>query len=211
LNLILDKEINIRKIIGYWIVAFCVYFFLNDRTAVCLIFIMPLLKLVIEKIIGCDKLKFFWIVLCMVPIICLAISIITVKLYRTNVLIQQLDILLNYRITLNYRNFHEWGTTLLGQKATFESKKGIYNTVDNSYMCLIIQMGIVATALYMIVDMINIKKAFVIKNAAVITSILLLSVYALTESSVIDVLFYVPMLYLVAKDSNNNEELNKLT
>lgn len=72
-------------------------------------------------------------------------------------------------------------------------------------------MGIVATALYMIVDMINIKKAFVIKNAAVITSILLLSVYALTESSVIDVLFYVPMLYLVAKDSNNNEELNKLT
>jgi hypothetical protein len=209
-NLVLQKKFKLKNILPYWMIAIFVYLLLNSRTVVALIVLMPLLRLLIEKLIEKKKNMLVLLISSGAPIMCLLLTLVTTKLYESNLLVQKLDLFLSNRIYLNYRNLTEWGTSWFGQATQFFSDKiyfnsvtgtySTFNTVDNTYMCLVIQMGIIATVIYIIINILNIRKAYIYKNSALLVGIILLSIYGVTESSVIEVFINFPLLYLFALD-----------
>lgn len=184
---------------------------INNRS-ICLLLIFTIaLYLILKKVIvgkkSCSFLKF---AICLFPLSLLSITILFACLYESNRFIHILDQVLNYRIYLNYYNLKSYGVPVLGQYAYFNSGEAIYNpvtdmystfnTVDCAYVILLIQMGIIGTLIYLFSYAKTISKAFLNNNLTLLVSIIVISIYGLVESNILEIWINFPILYLFSKD-----------
>ena len=189
--------------------ALLVYFIINNRSVVFLILITPLCLRYFKYLVQSNKDNKWWKkIVIWLPVICIFSCIITAEMYPANALIQKLDMIFNQRIYLNYRNITLYGVKVFGQHVLWGTGQTFYNsvtrtysdynTVDNSYVCLLIQMGAITTAAYVLLYARVAKKMFKEKNAEMLCFIVILALYGMTESSIIDVFINVPLISLMA-------------
>lgn len=113
----------------------------------------------------------------------------------------------------------QYGVNIFGQATSWQLNENFYNsvtglystynTVDNAYICLLIQMGVVSTVIYIVAFIKNVKMAFDNNDSVLIMMILLLAMYGITESSTIEVFINIPFIYLLSSKTtyaDNNRE-----
>ena len=200
---------HIKILIVTAVIALFVYFVINNRSVVFLTLLAPLCLQCFKHLVNSNKgniiLKntIVWL-----PVICILICIITAEMYPINSVIQKIDVLFNQRIYLNYRNITLYGVKIFGQYIIWGNGQtfynpitgtySTYNTVDNSYICLLIQMGVAMTVIYVLLFAKVAKKMFAEKNAALLCFMVILAFYGMTESSILDVFVSVPFISLMS-------------
>ena len=118
---------------------------------------------------------------------------------------------------MNYYNFSKSGVNFFSTGVSFVSGENIYNevtgyyskynTIDNSYVCLILQMGLVATLTYIIGHITVCKKALEENNISVLTSIILITILGMFESSILEIYINIPFLYMLT--NNGTKDITK--
>lgn len=162
------------------------------------------------------KKRFIEFALSVLPAILMMFSLFTAVLYRKNAFVQWLNSLFNERIVMNSYILMTKGISLFGQPIEYHglTTEAIYNpvtkswshfmTIDNAYVCLIIEFGLITTIVFGIIYfklMQNLFKYGAINIAFVMT---IISLYGVTESSIISVYVAFPFVLLL------NERLKKL-
>lgn len=214
------KQIKKNECFIVWLVSLLIFFIINNRAVVILLILAPILNFVIAYCLRNRKLKStlkksFYVL----PILLIGLCVVTAYIYPYNFYIQELDIVLNNRIFLNYRNLVQYGVNIFGQATSWQLNENFYNsvtglystynTVDNAYICLLIQMGVVSTVIYIVAFIKNVKMAFDNNDSVLIMMILLLAMYGITESSTIEVFINIPFIYLLSSKTtyaDNNRE-----
>lgn len=189
-------------------IALCVLLFTDNRTVVILLIALPVIINLCKASIK-RKSKIFRMCVYTCPIICFLICIITLKLYPTSIFVQKLNPIVSSRIYLNYYNFNRYGFSLFGQNIWFNTGEAIYNevtggystfnTVDNTYICLLIQMGMCSVGVLLCAYLSLIKKTFLRKKFILIAVIIVLCLYGLFESSMLVIYMNFPFLYLLSQ------------
>lgn len=144
------------------------------------------------------------------PIICIVITLATTLMYDTSNIIQLLNIVLSTRIFLNYYNYNKYGISILGQQTLFTSNEvlynpvtkqyGTYNTIDSSYMCLLLQFGILGTFVWSVAHYFLIDKIIQHKQYVLFSISIIILLFGLLESSVLEISINFPLIYLLASD-----------
>lgn len=148
------------------------------------------------------------ILLMSLPVILLSITVLTAKLYENNVLVQSLDPLFSGRISLNWYNLTMKGVTLLGQRVEYHGiiDEEIYNpitntwahymTIDNSYVSLLVEFGILATIVVLIAYFMLIKKLYKYGMMNIVLIMSLLCLHGMMESSTFSIYVSFPFILL---------------
>ena len=96
-------------------------------------------------------------ILAVLPVILMIATILTAILYQSNAFVQRLDVMFSARISMNSYILANKGVALFGQTVEYHGllTEAIYNpvkqtwsnymTIDNAYMSLIIEFGVLAT------------------------------------------------------------------
>lgn len=140
-------------------------------------------------------------------VLCGGFSFITAMLYPHSKIVQLLDNLFSSRIWLNYYNLNKYRLTLFGQNIQFWDMTSVvynpikniystYMTVDNVYVSMILQMGLVSGVLVSILCYKAVIKHAKKKQYALIIILTLLSAYGIVENSVMSVYVCFPLLIL---------------
>ena len=209
----LSKEkISWRECFVIWTVGIAQIFIINNRSILLLLLIAPILAIILKRS------KVVSILIYVFPLLCVALSLLTAYMYPNSSLIQNLDVLTSHRIYLNYYNIDINGIRLFGQHIQFHDSKNIFNsvtgqyssfnTVDNSYVCLLIQMGGVSTFLYFLSHVLLVKKIFNEKNYTLLSAMIVLGVYGLFEASLLEVYINIPFIYLFSVSSSGTLSLH---
>ncbi len=153
-------------------------------------------------------------ILTAVPVILMIATILTAVLYQSSALVQGLDLVFSARITMNSYILTNTGITLLGRPFEYHGE-AIYNsvtqrwshylTIDNAYMSLIIEFGLIATIVVGIVYFKLMKKLFKYGAINIAFVMTIISLYGLTESSIISVYVAFPFLLLLNDRLRNTE------
>ena len=206
-NLKLTKE----KTMILWSIAFLNYKLLGGRNTSIILFLFPIVTAVIETIVKRKKYKYIKQCICLFPVLCHGITMATTMLYEKNKLVQRINDMIGSRIFLNYFNFYEYGLSLFGKQTIFNDGKTLYNkvtnkystynTIDNSYMCLTLQMGVIGTIIWLATFFITIAKMVKNEKTILISITLLLCIFGLFESSIIEIIIGFPLIFLFADDS----------
>lgn len=159
--------------------------------------------------------KLVRLVVPILPCICFAISVITAVAYSSNRMIQLLNGLMSSRIWLNSYVISSNPIPLLGQRLVFDMSTSIYNpvtklwstymTIDNAYIMLLMEMGVLSTVLYFVLYYALVKKLIKSRAFPLILILSILSLYGIAESSVINVYVCFPFLALLNKRVNGEE------
>lgn len=154
------------------------------------------------------------IILTVLPAILMFATILTAVLYQSNALVQGLDVIFNARISMNSYILTNKGVSLFGQpfeyhgEAIFNSVTqgwSHYLTIDNTYMSLIIEFGLIVTIVVGIIYFKLMKKLFKYGAINIAFVMTIISLYGLTESSIISVYVAFPFLLLLNDRLKNTE------
>lgn len=205
----------------YPILGVGVYFLLGSRNSAFIIAVAPYVVAVLSKIMANRKRKIILVLMEMIPIICMFITMLTAVLYDKSRVVQRLNNLFNARIFLNYYNLKKYGIMLLGQKTAYSSDNYLYNpvtnqystfnTIDSSYMCLILQFGICVMVIWIISQMWLIHKFWAEEQYQLMAITLLLFAFGLFESSVLEFVIDFPVICLLAKKNSRNMEYEEIS
>lgn len=150
--------------------------------------------------------RFVQNVLMAVPVILMTATILTAVLYESSDFVQGLNVVFNARIMMNSYILANKGITLLGQpfkyygEAIYDSVKqgwSYYLTIDNAYMSLIIEFGLLATIIIGITYFKLMRKLFKYNAISIAFVLTIISLYGITESSIISVYAAFPFLLLL--------------
>ena len=155
------------------------------------------------------KLSFF--MLQMSQMLILVFTYISAKLLPVSSLLKKLDLLLTNRLILNYYLLNKYPLKMFGQNVLLQDNSGtVYNniqnvwnvviTCDSTYIESLIIMGIIPTALFLVGYILVVKKAIRNKNYIIVSTAIILALYAFCESQMIEiynnfVYFYILSLY----------------
>lgn len=208
LTLLNERKRKKKILISYF---FCLTIFLitDNRSVSALLFIAPIIEACFTKILSKDKKLLYRWGMYFIPVFGIGLSLITAEAYPISSFLQKLNVILNSRIYLNYFNLHQFGIHLFAQNVHFVSGANIFNavtgtystfnTVDNAYMCLLLQMGAVAAGIYVIGHMILCKRLIDDNDSALLTIIFLLGIYGMFESSILNIYINIPFLFLLTQ------------
>lgn len=189
------------------------YFFGIQKTALVLTVLAILLcgSNIYNKI---SKLKIFRWSLYLLPGICFLCSLISAYQYPKNSIIQMLDFsIFNHRFMMNYRSLLRWPPSLFGRTAEgmYTSIGNFYdpvtntwstfNTVDNVYIILLINMGIIAIIIIGFAYVFLAKKILKNKRIDIALICMMLCIDGLFESNVSSLFISFPFFYLFAIDN----------
>lgn len=147
-------------------------------------------------------LKYLLVVL---PWACALLSLVSALLYNGQGLWNTADKLLSYRLSLAHEGLQNYGITLLGQPIRWignslsETLTGIYNYVDNSYLQILLNNGVVFLVLILSAYSMILWTAVENKNQTLIFIVMLILAFSLTEPRLVN-LFYNPFLLLVVSE-----------
>lgn len=159
------------------------------------------------------KHRFVLVILMGIPILCCTLTIVSALLYPKSLQMQMLDKLVTGRIWLNYYNISHHSIQLFGQNVTlWNMTDSFYNpvtkawstymTVDNMYVTMLLQMGVLSTAIVFIAYGRLNKKLFACGEYRSAIILCLLCIYALMENAVMSIYVCYPFMMLMhRKDS----------
>ena len=209
------KDIRFAKLfLVTEMVAVFIFLTTGSRASTIIVAISPLIIYFINFLFGRKRGGIILKILSLLPIVFLAVTIITAYLYESSSLVQLINsIFLSNRIYMNYVALDNFGIGLLGQSVNISSLAGIYDsasstyvnflTIDSHYTYLIVYYGIIGTIIWMAANLMTFHKAVTQKNAAIITVLLLLNVYAITETMG-SIFAYFPLMYLLIQPNVND-------
>lgn len=184
------------------------YALTKSRLSAILMIAYPFLLILIEKGEK-SKIKWLWKTMAMsMPVAMLLFSVLLTSLYANNSIVQAINLAFSNRIYMNLVALQKYGITVFGTAADISSFSGIYDsvaqkhiyflTIDSQYIYLIVYYGIIGMAIVISSVIICIEKAWNSRNNEIVTILLLMSVYMLTET--IGSIFGFPFLvYLILK------------
>lgn len=215
------RKVGLTECVLCWIIALFDFFVVNSRMATIIIFVLPVFVILFQRLHRKKPGRFMkrllsWI--CYVPVIALIITYIAARFYPSIPYLRAIDYLFGSRMYLNYSNLTRYGISLFGQSIVFNTGESIYNmftgnystynTVDNAYMCLLLQMGIIPMAIYIFANVCVIKKANRRSQYEIMAIAILICIYGLTESSIVNVLYNVPLIYLMSDYSDRTARID---
>lgn len=193
---VLSKKIKFKNILVGIITIFIIYFTSNSRTAyfTITIFLIFYLMLWLASLKG-GKLKFYNFKLnnYLFPILTI-LSLIFTKLYDLNLPIAlKLDEFLSRRLYLQSINMKQFPITILGNNITF------IRTLDNGFLKVLLNYGIVSTMIYLVIFYINFKSLKEDENNILTVIMFSLLYYTLSESNMLYIYLNIFLLYFFCK------------
>lgn len=199
------------------LMGFFVYFITKSKTAFAIIIMLPVLVFIMEYIIGKYKNNKLLKILCGgVQFILLAFTYISAHLYLTNKIVQDIDLFLTNRIFLNWYAFTNNTISLLGQEITL-NVTGVYNpvrgvgnittTIDNAYAFSLLIMGLIPTFIVSIAFIFVIKKCWENGESILIAAAIVIALYGLTETVILEIYINFIYLYILSKPITDKENL----
>lgn len=192
--------------------AVLIYLLSGSKTATAVLTIAPVIMIVTKKLMSRNhyaKLPVFLIEIS--QLLVLGFTYVTAILLPQSSILKALDLFFTNRLFLNYYLLNKNGMKLFGQNVVLADHSGtVYNniqdiwnvaiTCDNSYLLSLLVMGLVPTAIFLFGYVILIKRAVRERNYVIISSALILAVYAFCESQMIElynnfVYFYIMAAY----------------
>ena len=156
-------------------------------------------------------------ILTIFPVILMIATIRTAILYETNAFVQVLDVLFSARIAMNNYILTHDDITLLGQRTEYHGfmSESTYNpvtggwshfmTFDSAYMGLIIEFGLLATVVIGIAYFALIRRLIKYDAVRIAFAMTIISLYGLTESSIISIYVAFPFLLLLNEKINDRK------
>lgn len=196
-------------IISFFIAAFN-YIVFGNRSVTILIIAYPIVLSTLSYLYKNKNIKrhaFVKSVIVMAFPVCQIFSVSTAILYESIPALQGLSLLLNSRIFEAYYNLNYFGYSLFGKvteftEYTYDPTRNIYfqyNVLDNSYIGVLIEMGIVAAIIWGIVHFINAKRLDKNQEIELIAIYFLSSLFGLMESSFRIVMVDFTLLYFLSR------------
>lgn len=184
---------GILCIIFYAIALSFTFVFFKCRTAVVVVIIEIVAMLFFKN---CKYKNFFikWLLLMIQPMI-LGFTIISAYLYP-NYSTLRLDQILANRIFLCQFHMDENGLSFFGKSIDYAKY-----TLDNSYMSFLLQYGIVAMMIFIILGTIFINKAWSSKNGSIIAVAIALFAYGYMENGIFNFTINYAYLFLITGNS----------
>ena len=196
-----------------WIFAALGYLMQGSRTFLVVMLMLPFLDMAVRKFMSLRKNGFMKKAACLSQAFFMLLSVVLVKLYSVSVFVQKLNPVFGGRVFLNYYNYKKYGVGLSGKAVNlynitdkvYNDVFGVYSnvnysTVDNVYIAVLITMGILETAIFMIGYYILVKKAWENKNSLVVAIAVIFSAYGFTESATQEIYMNFVYLYIMAYD-----------
>ena len=154
-NLYIIKKNKNRLIICLLILfGMILYKYTYSRSGiVCLI--LECFLLMVYRIRFIQKSKIIRRIVCGIPLILFTTEIVLVKLYGKYASIEYINLMLQHRIALGNKIINMYPLSLLGQKVNINTNIENYVVMDNTYLNLLINYGIVISLLWVIL---NIKR-----------------------------------------------------
>ena len=128
-----------------------------------------------------------------------AISFFAVFSYQTSTFFKEIDVYLNYRISLAYRALIIYPITFLGSKVEWTldaSANNPYFYVDCSYIQIALQNGIIALLIVILCYTILLKKSIVNENIVTVWCLVILALHSITDPQLLN-LAYNPFILLI--------------
>lgn len=193
---VFSKKIKFKNILVGVITIFIICFTSNSRTAyfTITIFLIFYLMLWLASLKG-GKLKFYNLKLnnYLFPILTI-LSLIFTKLYDLNLPIAlKLDEFLSRRLYLQSINMKQFPITILGNNITF------IRTLDNGFLKVLLNYGIVSTMIYLVIFYINFKSLKEDENNILTVIMFSLLYYTLSESNMLYIYLNIFLLYFFCK------------
>ena len=206
------KEIKYKHYLFFECVAIGAFLITGTKTSIIVMAMAPFVIEVTKRILikkRNAKLSFF--MLQMSQMLILVFTYISAKLLPVSSLLKKLDLLLTNRLFLNYYLLNKYPLKMFGQNVLLQDNSGtVYNniqnvwnvviTCDSTYIESLIIMGIIPTALFLVGYILVVKKAIRNKNYIIVSTAIILALYAFCESQMIEiynnfVYFYILSLY----------------
>ena len=153
--------------------------------------------------------RFIQNIITVLPVILMIFTIMTAVFYESSAFVQGMDVLFNTRISMNHYILMNKGIALLGQATEYHGyiAEAIYNavtqswshymTIDSAYADLIIEFGLLATIIIGIAYFKLMKKMFKYDAVNIAFVMTIVSLYGITESSIISIYVAFPFLLLL--------------
>ena len=184
-NLYIMKEKTRKIVILLFIMAGIALFkFTYSRSGfVCLM--VEVLLLFLYKIRLIHNSKVIRRVVCFSPFIIFIGVVLINYLYSSIPFLQQVDLLLQHRLYLGNKILSMYPLTFFGQNVIISTAADNYIAMDNTYLNLFINYGILITLCWLVLNVFTFKYLYKTKNYTGIVVLLGYTVYGLTESFVL--------------------------
>lgn len=191
-------------------IALCNYWVLGNRSVTILLGIYPVVLSMLTYLYKNQDsrfCRFMRIIIVMAFPLCQFFSIATAVLYTSIPALQSLSLILNSRIFEAYYNLNYFGYSLFGKvteftEYTFDPTRNMYfqyNVLDNSYIGVLIEMGIIASVIWGVVHYFNARILDKDQEVELLAIYFLCSLYGLMESSFRIVMVDFTLLYLLSR------------
>lgn len=202
---------NTKKSTGYDILYSIVVFMVTkSKTAVVVILLYPILNVSYEYFISKNNGIVKNITKLIIPIFFI-LNLVFAKLFLTSRIAQFVDQIMTNRVFLNWFILTKNKLTLWGQNIQL-NYSGVHNpvrdtwnittTVDNTYILILLVIGIVPTIMYVIGYWKVIEKAWKEKNIKVVVIAVIIALYGWSEVKMCSIFFNFVYLYLNCNTSN---------
>lgn len=202
---------NTKKSVGYDLLYSIVVFMVTkSKTALIVLLLYPLLNASYEHFISKNKGGIKNITKLIVPIFFI-LNLLFAKLFLTSRIAQFVDKLITNRIFLNWFILTKNRLTLWGQDIQL-SYTGIHNpvrdtwnnttTIDNTYILMLLVIGIIPTIIYVIGYWKVIDKAWKEKNIKVVVIAVIIALYGWSEVKMCSIFFNFVYLYISCNTDN---------
>ena len=189
------------KLLG---ISLLIFLFCDSRSAEMCIILMAIAIVFFKKRIYLKK------ILPYTMIILTILSLVLVYMYEQgNIIAYQIDDLVSTRILCAYSFFNRYEVNLFGNY--FEPTDvwlGYANTIDNAYINLILNHGLISYLLILAINFSLMKYAIKEKNNILVAILLVLLIYGLMEKGTYTIAYNVFLLF--AKNIIYSKETNKL-
>lgn len=206
-----------------WLIVAAIfnYFILGNRSVTVLLIAYPILLTIMRYLYKNEyreKYRHIKNILVMTFPICELLSISTAILYITIPFLQRLSLLLNSRIFEAYYNLNYFGCSLFGQMTnyteyTYDPTRDMYfhyNVLDNAYMGILIEMGIIAAVIWGIIHVLLARKLNAQREIELLTIYILCALYGWMESSYRIVFVDFTLLFLLTSSNMSEQTYGKL-
>lgn len=210
-----------KSIRGNLFILFMVlcFVFIKSRASIVLmilsVFLIPLMK----KFLNSKHNRVLRIALYLLVPLLTMLTYLSAKYYTSFTFLQQANMLFGSRIFMNYYNLQKYGISMFGQSFSYNGELmyntvthmySTFNTLDGAYICLIIEMGLVGTIIWIVAHTLLIRRCLQENYYGLLVSAILIMFYGLTESSVVSIFISFPLLFIFSKSDNyRNSKVNR--
>lgn len=176
-------------------------FILSSRTTAVLLVLLPIIRWLLPKILKKQN-RVIKAIICLLPILIFTVVMyITINFDYTNPIYYRLSQLFSGRPILNHYNYQQFGFMWLGRKIEIDytALQG-HNTIDCSFLSVLLQCGIIGTVVFLLGYMFTLYKSIRKKKYSILAVTILILLAGIMENSALEIVSGFPLIYLADLD-----------